>query len=271
MTKSTTKKKKKKRNPVHPTKPKTQSYLGNSFRVKHSISMVDRWYWEVLRLKKTMHSLGPHWLGQCSPTFLTPGTGFVEDSFPMDWGRGNGLDFTCCLVHFLTDHGPLPVCSPGLVTPGLEEKQQRPLELTLHPTEYWGRLEYHYVGEATCSKQSYKKDFEMKLPRSLRHHSSTFTFLRRYSLVLKTGQSGPLLCSDSKESACNAGDLGLTARSGRSPGEGNGYPLKNSWLENSTDRGARQAIVHGVPKSRTWLSNQHLCSYCFLLSSFTSS
>ena len=84
------------RNPVHPTKPKTQSYLGNSFRVKQSISMVDRRYWEVLRLKKTMHSLGPHWLEQCSPTFLTPGTGFVEDSFPMDWGRGSGLDFTCC-------------------------------------------------------------------------------------------------------------------------------------------------------------------------------
>ena len=107
------------------------------------------------------------------------------------------------------------------------------------------------MGEATCSKQSYKKDFEMKLPRPLRHHSSTFTFLRRYSLVLKTGQSGPLLCSDSKESACNAGDLGLTARSGRSPGEGNDCPLQNSWLENSMDRGAWQAVVHGVTKSKT--------------------
>ena len=39
--------------------------------------------------------------------------------------------------------------------------------------------------------------------------------------------------SDSKESACNAGDLGLTPELGRSPGEGSGYPLQYSGLENS--------------------------------------
>lgn len=42
--------------------------------------------------------------------------------------------------------------------------------------------------------------------------------------------------SDSKESACNAGDLGLTPGLGRSPEEGNGYPLQYSGLENSTER-----------------------------------
>ena len=41
--------------------------------------------------------------------------------------------------------------------------------------------------------------------------------------------------SDSKESACNAGDLGSVPGSGRSPGEGNGYPLQYSCLENSMD------------------------------------
>ena len=41
-----------------------------------------------------------------------------------------------------------------------------------------------------------------------------------------------------KESACNAGDLGLTPGSGRSPGEGHGNPLQYSCLENSMDRGA---------------------------------
>ena len=41
--------------------------------------------------------------------------------------------------------------------------------------------------------------------------------------------------SDGKESACNAGDLGSNPRSGRSPGEGNGYPLQYFGLENSTD------------------------------------
>ena len=60
--------------------------------------------------------------------------------------------------------------------------------------------------------------------------------------------------SDSKESACNAGDLGLIPESGRSPGEGNGNPLHNSCLENPMDGGAWQATVHGVAKIRR-LSN----------------
>ena len=42
--------------------------------------------------------------------------------------------------------------------------------------------------------------------------------------------------SGGKESACNAGDLGSIPRLGRSPGEGKGYPLQYSCLENSTDR-----------------------------------
>ena len=58
-----------------------------------------------------------------------------------------------------------------------------------------------------------------------------------------------------KESACNAGDLGSIPGLGRSPGEGNGNPLQYSSLENSMDRGAWWAIVHGVTKSRTQLSN----------------
>ena len=44
--------------------------------------------------------------------------------------------------------------------------------------------------------------------------------------------------SDVKESTCNAGDLGLIPGSGRSPGEGNDYPLQYSCLENFMDRGA---------------------------------
>ena len=42
--------------------------------------------------------------------------------------------------------------------------------------------------------------------------------------------------SDSKESACNTGDLGLIPETGRSPEEGNGYPLQYSCLENSMNR-----------------------------------
>ena len=56
--------------------------------------------------------------------------------------------------------------------------------------------------------------------------------------------------SAGKEFACNAGDLGLIPGLGRSPGEGKGYPLQYSGLENSMD-----CIVHGVAKSRTRLSD----------------
>ena len=54
--------------------------------------------------------------------------------------------------------------------------------------------------------------------------------------------------SDSKESACNAGDLGLVPGWGRSPAEGNGTPLQYSCLENPMDRGALWATVHEVAK-----------------------
>ena len=57
--------------------------------------------------------------------------------------------------------------------------------------------------------------------------------------------------SDGKESACNAGDPGSIPGSGRSPGEGNGYPLQYSCLEIPMDRGAWQTTVHGVEKSQT--------------------
>ena len=59
-----------------------------------------------------------------------------------------------------------------------------------------------------------------------------------------------------KESPTGAEDIrdaGSIPGSGRSPGEGNGDPLQFSCLENSMNRGAWQATVHGVTKSRTQL------------------
>ena len=53
-----------------------------------------------------------------------------------------------------------------------------------------------------------------------------------------------------KNSAYYAGDLGSIPGLGNSPGEGNGDPLQHSCLENSMDRGAWQAPVHGVAKSQ---------------------
>ena len=82
----------------------------------------------------------------------------------------------------------------------------------------------------------------------------------------------------SKESTCNTGDPGLFPGSGRSSGEGIGYPLQYSDLENAMDcivhgvakswaqlhfqeivknRGAWHAVVHGVTKSQRWLNNNN--------------
>ena len=57
--------------------------------------------------------------------------------------------------------------------------------------------------------------------------------------------------SAGKESACYVGDLGSIPGLGRSPGEGKGYALQYSGLENS-------CIVHGVTKSRKQLSDFHV-------------
>ena len=62
--------------------------------------------------------------------------------------------------------------------------------------------------------------------------------------------------SASKESACSAGDLGSFPGLGRSPGEGKGYPLQCSDLENSMDY-----TVHGVSKSQARLSDFHFTSW----------
>ena len=61
--------------------------------------------------------------------------------------------------------------------------------------------------------------------------------------------------SDSKESTCNAGDLDSILGLGRSLGGGHGNPLEYPGLENPMDRGDWWAAVHGVPKSRTRLSD----------------
>ena len=92
-------------------------------------SSLRRWL-RLMRLKR---------LEQQSPTFLAPGTGFVEDSFPTGWGRGGGSGgmvqavmramgsgrwsiarsrlTSCCAARFLTGRRPVPVHGPGIGDP----------------------------------------------------------------------------------------------------------------------------------------------------------
>ena len=92
---------------------------------------------------------------------------------------------------------------------------------------------------------------------SCKHSNNLMPMLLLIILITKTklllwGFPGG---SDSKESACNAGDLGSIPGLGRFSGEGNGYPFQYSCLKNSMDKGVWWATVHGVTKSRTWLSD----------------
>ena len=75
-----------------------------------------------------------------------------------------------------------------------------------------------------------------------------FINILEYFFISTPGFPGGLV---GKESACNAGDLGLIPGSGRSSGEGNCNPPQYSCLENPMDGGARWATVHGVTKSGT--------------------
>ena len=59
-----------------------------------------------------------------------------------------------------------------------------------------------------------------------------------------------------KKPTCNVGNLHLTPGLGRPPGEGNGYLLQYSCLENSTERGACRAIVHGI--TMRWTPSMHV-------------
>ena len=80
-----------------------------------------------------------------------------------------------------------------------------------------------------------------------------FFFLKNFYFVL--GFPVVPVVKNLPEDAGDKRDGGLIPGSGRSPGEWNGNPPQDSCLENTTDRGAWQATVHGVAKSWTGLSD----------------
>ena len=71
--------------------------------------------------------------------------------------------------------------------------------------------------------------------------------------------------SDSRESACHAGDPALIPGWKRNHGEGNGYPFQYSCLENSMNRGVWLTTVHGVGKSQTQLNDKHFHFFIHIL------
>ena len=81
-------------------------------------------------------------------------------------------------------------------------------------------------------------------------------------VVSKQNKGFPCGSAD-KESACNVGVLSSIPGLGRFPGEGKGYPLQFSGLENSMD-----CIVHGIAKSRTRLKDFYFCSFKLRWSNF---
>ena len=83
-------------------------------------------------------------------------------------------------------------------------------------------------------------------------HYSIFQITYLFFCIIQSTSRGFSVSSAGQESACNAGDPGSIPGSGRSPGEGKGYPLHYSGLVNSTN-----CTVHGVAKSWT------LSDFCF--------
>ena len=86
-----------------------------------------------------------------------------------------------------------------------------------------------------------------------------------------THRGSVLSGSDGKESACSAGDPGSTPRSGRSSGEGDGYPLQYSCMENPMGRGIWRAYsLIGSKKSDTteWLTLSFFFSHCRSISEY---
>ena len=142
----------------------------------------------------------------------------------------------------------LTLCDPmDCSTPGLPVHYQVPEFTQTH---------VHRVGDAI------QPSHPLSSPSPLAPNPSQLYYL------VSSKQDQVFPCSSvSKESACNAGDLGSIPGLGRSPGEGNGNPLQYCCLENPIDRGAWRAIVHGVARVGHDLATkpppQHLLIYLF--------
>ena len=119
------------------------------------------------------------------------------------------------------------------------------------PYNFWRLLGNIYVSPHSMNLKEAKSESRLWLGSG-----SFFWFVLAVFLMRTSAYRGFPGGSDGKESACNAGDPGSIPGSERSPGEGKGYPLLYSCLENLTDREAWWSTVHGVWKSWTNTTEQ---------------
>ena len=101
--------------------------------------------------------------------------------------------------------------------------------------------------------RKYKSTSSKRSPNSNQDKHSNITLRYIITVLLKINDKDKTIRVAGKESACNAGDLGSIPWLGRSPGEGKGYPLQYSGLENSMEN----SMVLRVAKSQTRLSDFH--------------
>ena len=105
------------------------------------------------------------------------------------------------------------------------------------------------------------KNNSVGISRALNTKENIFLYLT-LEVNIPPNYGSSLVAQMVKNLPATAGDPGLTPGSGRCPGEGNGYPLQYSCLENSMDRGVWWATVHGVTKSENdWEANSKYLSY----------
>ena len=119
----------------------------------------------------------------------------------------------------------------------------------------WGCKELDRTEQLTLPLSGYKRKLLLKKQWDQQPSSQNMKMNTKWNFF----KVGAFWCfpggSVVKNLPANARDAGSISGLGRSPGEGNGNPLQYSCLENPTGRGAWSATVHGVAKSRTWLSS----------------
>ena len=106
----------------------------------------------------------------------------------------------------------------------------------------------------SCNKAYLKKKKNKGLQKNGPMHNHKPHHKREIKLTVKVWALATV-AQTAKNLPANAGNRDSSPGSARSPGEGNGYPIQYSCLENPTDRGAWRATVHGVAKSQTRLNN----------------